>query len=92
MINDPGEGPLLSDAEISLLREAGKAWGNGSSPNGDASLNVSPDLDRLEERGRAGSRYMRVRRPWGESVCSENNTDVLHQGFEHAPTAMSPDF
>jgi len=36
--------------------------------------------------------YMHVRRNWGESVCAENNTDVLHQGFEHAPTAEHPDF
>ncbi len=36
--------------------------------------------------------YMHLKRPWAESVCSENNTDVLHQGFEHAPTAASPDF
>ncbi len=36
--------------------------------------------------------YMHVRRPWAETVCAENNTDVLHQGFEHVPTALHPDF
>jgi hypothetical protein len=36
--------------------------------------------------------YMHVKRAWGEGVCAENNTDVLHQGFEHVPTAARPDF
>ena len=36
--------------------------------------------------------YRHVVRPWQESVCAENNTDVLHQGFEHVPTADKPDF
>jgi hypothetical protein len=36
--------------------------------------------------------YRRVKRGWAESVCAENNTDVLHQGFEHVPTANKPDF
>jgi len=36
--------------------------------------------------------YMRVKRDWAESVCAENNTDVLHQGFERVPTAGRPDF
>jgi hypothetical protein len=27
-----------------------------------------------------------------EQVCAENFTDVLHQGFEHVPTADTPDF
>ncbi|HEX5279299.1 MAG TPA: hypothetical protein VFW28_04390 [Micropepsaceae bacterium] len=36
--------------------------------------------------------YMHVRRDWAETVCAENNTDVLHQGFEHVPTATAPDF
>lgn len=30
--------------------------------------------------------------PWEERVCAENNSDVLHQGFEHVPTAEKPDF
>jgi len=36
--------------------------------------------------------YMHVKRAWAEGVCAENNTDVLHQGFEHVPTAPRPDF
>jgi hypothetical protein len=36
--------------------------------------------------------YRRVHAPWEERVCAENNTDVLHQGFEHVPTADRPDF
>jgi len=36
--------------------------------------------------------YRRVKRQWNESVCAENNTDVLHQGFEHVPQAEKPDF
>ncbi len=36
--------------------------------------------------------YRRVPRSWAESVCAENNTDVLHQGFEHVPVAAKPDF
>lgn len=36
--------------------------------------------------------YRRTLLPWDERVCAENNTDVLHQGFEHVPTAESPDF
>jgi hypothetical protein len=36
--------------------------------------------------------YRRVKRAWNESVCAENNTDVLHQGFEHVPEAAKPDF
>jgi hypothetical protein len=36
--------------------------------------------------------YMHVRRPWGEGICAENNTDVLDQGFEHTPTAARSDF
>jgi hypothetical protein len=36
--------------------------------------------------------YRRVKRQWAESVCAENNTDVLHQGFEHVPTTDKPDF
>ena len=36
--------------------------------------------------------YMHVKRNWAEGVCAENNTDVLHQGFEHVPTAETPDF
>jgi hypothetical protein len=36
--------------------------------------------------------YMRVKRPWAEVVCSENNTDVLRQGFERVPTASRLDF
>jgi hypothetical protein len=30
--------------------------------------------------------------PWEERICAENNTEVLHQGFEHVPTADKPDF
>ena len=29
---------------------------------------------------------------WEERACAENNSDVLHQGFEHVPTAEKPDF
>ena len=36
--------------------------------------------------------YMHVKRNWAEGVCAENNTDVLHQGFEHVPTAAQADF
>ncbi|HYM01397.1 MAG TPA: hypothetical protein VET85_00545 [Stellaceae bacterium] len=36
--------------------------------------------------------YRRTPVPWEERVCAENNTDVLHQGFEHVPTAAKPDF
>jgi len=36
--------------------------------------------------------YRRVKRAWNESVCAENNSDVLHQGFEHVPEAAKPDF
>jgi hypothetical protein len=36
--------------------------------------------------------YMRVKRAWAEVVCAENNTDVLHQGFERVPTAARADF
>ena len=36
--------------------------------------------------------YMHVKRNWTETVCAENNTDVLHQGFEHVPTAAKADF
>jgi len=36
--------------------------------------------------------YRRTPMPWEERVCAENNTDVLHQGFEHVPTAGKPDF
>jgi len=36
--------------------------------------------------------YRRTKRAWIESVCAENNTDVLHQGFEHVPEANKPDF
>ena len=36
--------------------------------------------------------YMHVRRAWAEVVCAENNTDVLHQGFEHVPTASRAEF
>jgi len=36
--------------------------------------------------------YVHVKRAWAEVVCAENNTDVLHQGFEHVPTAGRPDF
>ena len=36
--------------------------------------------------------YRRTRAPWEERVCAENNTDVLHQGFEHVPTAEKADF
>src|SRR5258706_1794832 len=31
--------------------------------------------------------YRRVKRVWAEAICAENNTDVLHQGFEHGPQA-----
>jgi len=36
--------------------------------------------------------YRLVKRTWNESVCAENQTDVLHQGFEHVPQAARPDF
>jgi hypothetical protein len=36
--------------------------------------------------------YRRVMRSWAEAVCAENNTDILHQGFEHVPQASKPDF
>jgi hypothetical protein len=36
--------------------------------------------------------YRRSMRPWVEVVCAENNTDVLHQGFERVPQADKPDF
>ncbi len=36
--------------------------------------------------------YRRTLAPWDERVCAENNSDVLHQGFEHVPTAEKPDF
>ena len=29
---------------------------------------------------------------WEERACAENNSDILHQGFEHVPTAEWPDF
>jgi hypothetical protein len=36
--------------------------------------------------------YRRTVLPWEERACAENNSDVLHQGFEHVPTAERPDF
>ena len=36
--------------------------------------------------------YRRTVLPWEERACAENNSDVLHQGFEHVPTAEKPDF
>jgi hypothetical protein len=36
--------------------------------------------------------YRRTQDPWEERICAENNTEVLHQGFEHVPTADKPDF
>jgi|SRR5579871_5972129 len=36
--------------------------------------------------------YRRTGLPWEERACAENNSDVLHQGFEHVPTAERPDF
>jgi hypothetical protein len=36
--------------------------------------------------------YRRTLSPWEERICAENNSDVLHQGFEHVPTAEKPDF
>lgn len=36
--------------------------------------------------------YRHTLAAWEERVCAENNTDVLHQGFEHVPTAEQPDF
>ncbi len=36
--------------------------------------------------------YRHMLRDWAEGICAENNTDVLHQGFEHVPTADRPDF
>ena len=36
--------------------------------------------------------YRRTLLPWEERICAENNTDLLHQGFEHVPTAEKPDF
>ena len=36
--------------------------------------------------------YRRTLLSWEERICAENNSDVLHQGFEHVPTAEKPDF
>jgi hypothetical protein len=36
--------------------------------------------------------YRRTGMPWEERICAENNTDILHQGFESVPTAEKPDF
>jgi hypothetical protein len=36
--------------------------------------------------------YRRTLLGWEERICAENNSDVLHQGFEHVPTAERPDF
>ena len=40
----------------------------------------------------AKATYRHMLRDWVETLCAENNTDVLHQGFEHIPTADRPDF
>jgi len=52
------EPPTLTEDEVQALREAGRAW--AGVPDTDGALNVAPDLDMLEERGRPGSRYVRV--------------------------------
>jgi hypothetical protein len=36
--------------------------------------------------------YRRTDVPFEERVCAENNTDILHQGFESVPTADKADF
>ena len=36
--------------------------------------------------------YRKSLRPWAETACAENNTDVLHQGFERIPQTDKPDF
>jgi hypothetical protein len=36
--------------------------------------------------------YRRTQDPWDERTCAENNTEVLHQGFEHPQIADKSDF
>jgi len=50
--------PQLTEEEVTVLREAGRAWAGVS--GSDGSLDVAPDLDVVQERGRPGSRYVRV--------------------------------
>jgi hypothetical protein len=74
-----------------------------ASPNGAAQIDAMYDKGlRVEVRVEdpkvyttpwtANVTYMHVKRNWAEALCAENNTDVLHQGFEHVPTATQPDF
>ncbi|HKR99842.1 MAG TPA: APC family permease [Candidatus Dormibacteraeota bacterium] len=50
--------PQLTPEEIANAREAGRLWSEPASHNGE-SLDVAPDLDLVEERGRPGSHYVR---------------------------------
>src|SRR2546430_12689360 len=68
--------PELTPAEITSIREAGRAWAEPWSQNGDT-LNVAPDLDLIEERGRPGSRYVRV-------VKSKKDFEKLGPGWIQA--------
>lgn len=57
---NPTAPPLpLTEEEIRALREAGRAWAEAPG-GGDGRLDVAADLDVVQERGRPGSRYVRV--------------------------------
>jgi amino acid transporter len=58
------EPPELTEEEITALREAGRAWADVPSPNG-GHLDVAPDLDAMQVRGRPGSRYVRISKSKG---------------------------
>ena len=88
-------------------REGCVCGGEGNSafvsPNGAAQVDAMYDKGlRVEVRVEdpkvyttpwtANVTYMHVKRNWAEAICAENNTDVLHQGFEHVPTATQADF
>jgi amino acid transporter len=57
---DPAAAPYQpSEEEVRALKEAGRLWADLPSSNGSG-LDVSPDLDVVQERGRPESRYVRV--------------------------------
>jgi len=80
----PKPPPTLSEAEVTALREAGRAWSRAPG-RPRAGADVAPDLDVTETRGRPGEHYVRVVRPQTQGFES-----VAPGWLEATPRATQP--
>jgi amino acid transporter len=80
----PTPPPILPDAEIAALREAGRTWSRTPNRSG-AGLKIAPGLDVTETRGRPGGHYVRVVR-----AQTQGFEQVAPGWLEATPRATQP--